>query len=653
MKKIFFFPKGALSALLVFAIIFAVLPAQNAFAVSITFGDLIKASASAVYYYGLDGKRYVFPNEKTYKTWYSDFSTVKTITDEELANIQIGGNVTYRPGVKMVKIQTDPKVYVVSKGGVLRWVKTEIIASIIYGVDWSAKIDDAPDAFFTNYTVGSEIALASDYSISSEINSSLSINSDKRIGEVCSSSSAICGPLFIMNYFVSNISSTGAKIKWQTNWLSKGELQYGVDTMDSKLSFDEFLSVQEANLFGLAQNTVYKYKIVTEDVGGAKKETAENTFRTSALWVSRKITDSPLYRQKNPSIAASSDGFGVVWTDNSNTQDEIKFGVLGADGDLLRGQFILSFNNYESITPSIAWSGLDYGAVWEDDKTTEREIYFERIDIYGNRPQVEKTLTNKTGFAKNPKIVWNGENYGVFWWDSRTAGDINFIKGALYFQKMDKTGVVSGNNLQLATALSSEFKPDTLWGNNEYAAVWADNRNEQKDIYFIRIDETGNIQGRGEVQITNTAVESDNPVIVWDGINYGIVFEKEVPNVGKEGMHSELYYQKVNISGQKAGESVRLTNKNSGDSETPKIAKNGNKFGIVWADYRDSADKASSEIYFMEIDIDGKILTAEQNVSNATGLSLEPSIAVSNGQYCVVYTDTRNGDYEIYSARSQ
>ncbi len=55
----------------------------------------------------------------------------------------------------------------------------------------------------------------------------------------------------------------------------------------------------------------------------------------------------------------------------------------------------------------------------------------------------------------------------------------------------------------------------------------------------------------------------------------------------------------------------------------------------------------------MEIDSNGKILTAEQNVSNSSGLSIEPSVAVLNGQYNVVYADTRDVDYEIYSAHNQ
>ena len=123
-------------------------------------GDLLKASGPAVYYYAVDGKRYVFPNEKTYFSWYADFSSVKTISDSELASIAIGGNVTIRPGTKLVKIQTDPKVYAVTKCGVLHWIESETVAKSLYGDAWAMRVVDVPDAFFVNYTIGSSLATA-------------------------------------------------------------------------------------------------------------------------------------------------------------------------------------------------------------------------------------------------------------------------------------------------------------------------------------------------------------------------------------------------------------------------------------------------------------------------------------------------------------
>lgn len=130
-------------------------------------GDLIKASGQAVYYYNTDGKRLVFPNEKTYFSWYSDFSNIKTISDAELAAITIGGNVTNRPGKYLVKITTDPKVYAVDTDSSLRWITSEAIAITLYGSDWAKKVQDIPDAFFVDYALGKSITNAADFNPSS------------------------------------------------------------------------------------------------------------------------------------------------------------------------------------------------------------------------------------------------------------------------------------------------------------------------------------------------------------------------------------------------------------------------------------------------------------------------------------------------------
>jgi plastocyanin len=143
-------------------------------------GDLVRGeSYSAVYYYGTDGFRYVFPNDKAYFTWYDNFDDVKWISDSDLSDIQIGGNVTYKPGSKMIKINSDPTVYVVSAGGVIRGIPSEAVASELYGSNWNQQIDDVPDGFFPNYTMGSELEFAASFSPSAESSDAFSINADK------------------------------------------------------------------------------------------------------------------------------------------------------------------------------------------------------------------------------------------------------------------------------------------------------------------------------------------------------------------------------------------------------------------------------------------------------------------------------------------
>jgi hypothetical protein len=122
----------------------------------------------AVYYIGSDGKRHAFPNEKVYFTWYTGFSGVVEVSDSVMATFALGKNVTYRPGVKMVKFATVPQVYAVTRYGVLRWVKTEALANTLYGSSWNLKIDDISDAFFANYSFGADINSISDYNPSAE-----------------------------------------------------------------------------------------------------------------------------------------------------------------------------------------------------------------------------------------------------------------------------------------------------------------------------------------------------------------------------------------------------------------------------------------------------------------------------------------------------
>jgi len=145
-------------------------------------GDLIRGETfSAVYYYGADGFRYVFPNDKAYFTWYKDFNSVKWVSDANLTKIQIGGNVTYKPGVKMIKINSDPRVYVVSSGGVIHPIGSEAIASALYGATWNKQIDDVSDGFFPNYVMGGSIDVASMYDPAAEKADAENINVDKNL----------------------------------------------------------------------------------------------------------------------------------------------------------------------------------------------------------------------------------------------------------------------------------------------------------------------------------------------------------------------------------------------------------------------------------------------------------------------------------------
>ncbi len=126
-------------------------------------GDVIKMNGNSSVYYMKGGKRFVFPNQATYSSWYSDanggpdWDIVKVVSQSELESYPLGGNVTVRPGTKLVKITTNPTVYAVEPGGTLRAISSEAAAIEIWGANWAKNVIDVADSFFVNYKTGTAL----------------------------------------------------------------------------------------------------------------------------------------------------------------------------------------------------------------------------------------------------------------------------------------------------------------------------------------------------------------------------------------------------------------------------------------------------------------------------------------------------------------
>lgn len=140
------------------AVSFAAFTPLFASALSPAQPKLIRAPSSSAVYYALpDGRRFTFPNERIYRSWYADFSAVESVSNQELASYRLTGAVVYHPG-QLVKITTDPKVYAVTQNGVLRWLETESVARRVAGAHWASLIHDLPDELFPAYTIGASVS---------------------------------------------------------------------------------------------------------------------------------------------------------------------------------------------------------------------------------------------------------------------------------------------------------------------------------------------------------------------------------------------------------------------------------------------------------------------------------------------------------------
>lgn len=144
---------------------------NNGACINPLYGKVLKSATNSLNYLGYNGAlagyaRYFFPRilpgeclycDAVFDSWYLNESGIIAVSDTELMKYPIKGNVTIRPGTKLLKISTDPKIFIVESGGILRIMGTEASPDLlvkIYGSAWAERLVIIPDAFFVNYTIG-------------------------------------------------------------------------------------------------------------------------------------------------------------------------------------------------------------------------------------------------------------------------------------------------------------------------------------------------------------------------------------------------------------------------------------------------------------------------------------------------------------------
>ena len=282
-------------------------------------GDVIKTEdSSTVYYIGDDLKRHIFPNLMTFKSWYSDFSEVKTVVLDKIKDYPLSTvSVTYKPGVKLVKITTDPKVYAVGANGVLHWIKSEVLARALYGSAWAGLVEDLPDQFFSSYEIGDDVDEAGDYDKEQEEEAAPEIRMnllDLKTAPVVTSHTTFNGE-YSVTYDLSaiEVAALGAKATVSLDDVGSGSAAIGSVDLPAEVAdeIEEFLTNQ------------INMNIADAQILGVRKITKTNLDKEG------QPTVDGLYTERSQNFV-----FGKLGTIDPPTES---CGILG--GALISGHF--------------------------------------------------------------------------------------------------------------------------------------------------------------------------------------------------------------------------------------------------------------------------------------------------------------------------
>ena len=296
-----------------------------------------------------------------------------------------------------------------------------------------------------------------------------------------------------------------------------------------------------------------------------------------------RVTNATL-ESANPWLVWTGSGYGVSWNDRRDGNYEIYFTRMDAAGTKIGADVRLTNAAADSVSPSLVWTGSEYGVSWVDSRDGNQEIYFARIDAAGNKIGADVRVTNAVSSSTYPSLVWTGSGYGLSWSDARDGGPYE-----IYFARIDAAGVKIGSDVRVTNAGGSSDAPSLVWAGSEYGVSWHDWRDGNAEIYFARLHTSGDKIGT-DVRVTNASLESGNPSLVWTGTEYGVSW-----NDRRDGNY-ELYFIRIDATGRAIDRDLRVTIAAS-DSVYPYLVWTGIEYGVAWQDARDG----NNEIYFARI----------------------------------------------------
>jgi hypothetical protein len=200
-----------------------------------------------------------------------------------------------------------------------------------------------------------------------------------------------------------------------------------------------------------------------------------------------------------------------------------------------------------------------------------------------------------------------------------------------------------GSTINLSNENSYDQQIAAL-GNKSYV-VWTDETTGGNgDIYFKRSIDSGATFSNTTINLSNNTGSSENPQIAVSGNNVYVVWRDSIALE----MLDILFTRSTDGGDTFSSPPINLSN-NTGSSLDPQIAVSGSNVYVVWAD-QTTGDR---DIYYIRsIDGGASFFTFKNLSENNTGRSDDPQIAVSGSNIYVVWTDLTTGDGDIYFIRS-
>ena len=354
------------------------------------------------------------------------------------------------------------------------------------------------------------------------------------------------------------------------------------------------------------------------------------------------VTNNPMdsvYGQ----VAAWNNNVYMLWQDSmppGYTNYDIFIKSSNDKGTTFGSPVNLSNNSGFSEHPQIAAYDNKVYAIWADDTSGNREVFFTRSEDNSTSFDKIKNLSNNTSDSFNQEIAVFGDNVYVVWLDQDEADNTNILLKSSF-----DGGATFGRTVHISSDANQETFPKIAAYEDSVYVAWnmaGDNLDERDNegLFFVRSLDGGNTFDNimklnhendfGELQV---AAFDETVYVVSGGIHSvdvnGVFFTKSV-----DGGRS--FSEPVTIDGNATFVNPLNVEVGAYDEQFSYVAAQVTVLG-------------NEEILLLEMT--GNDSTQVINLSNNPKISECPSIAMAGDNIYVVWEDMTPGNHEILYAK--
>jgi len=342
-------------------------------------------------------------------------------------------------------------------------------------------------------------------------------------------------------------------------------------------------------------------------------------------------------------IASSGDTVHVVWSENRDGGNYEIYYKRSVDGGLTWGPDTRISNNiYFSSNPSISLSGSVVHVVWEDNRdgitAQNYQIYYNRSSDGGASWGIDTKLTNDPTNAENPSVSSYGPVVVMVWNHRGAGGDYS----AINYKRSNDNGISWDEDKVLTNEPGAYWQPSVSVTESEIHVVWLGGF-VNKPVVGYKHSTDGGISWGANTWLTNDTIYTLSPSVSASGSSVHVLWLD-----ARENTHYQIYYKNSTDGGKSWGEDTRLTTNFTYAALHCTMSVSGSDVHVVWPDNRDG----NSEIYYVGSKDGGKSWGAETRLTNNSSISTYPFVSASGMAAHVIWTDNRDGNFEIYYKRN-